>query len=130
MPSDVARLMEAIFGARMALRQQQVRATIGVREMEHLLRESGLQTRDRASSLQAPTEQVLAEFAPLVPRERSGLRTGLRGTIVRLRWQAIRWRNVTAVAAGIAVGILAALAIVSSRTRRCKVLPRPMRPPP
>jgi len=117
-PSDVARLMEAIFGARMALRQERVRATIGVHEMEHLLRESGLQTRDHASSLQRPTEQVLAELAPLVPRERYALRTGLRGSIVRLRWRAIRWWNVTAVAAGIVVGILAALAIVSSRTRR------------
>ena len=116
--ADVARLMEAVFGTRMALRQQQVRETVGAREVEHLLLHSGLPARDHPASTQVRTEQVLAELAPLAPIDRYAIRGRLRRSIVRLRWPAIRWWNASAVAAGIAIGVMVALAIVSGRTKR------------
>src|SRR5580692_10061747 len=45
--TDVARLMEVVFGPRMAVRHDQVRVTIGPSELTDLLRESGLPSRER-----------------------------------------------------------------------------------
>jgi serine/threonine-protein kinase len=52
--SDVARLMEAVFATRMALRQEQVRAAVGSADLEALLRESGLPSRDPVLEGDAP----------------------------------------------------------------------------
>jgi serine/threonine-protein kinase len=115
--ADVARLMEAIFGARMALRQEQVRATIGSNDLANLLRESGLPARDRVSFADVPTGQLLAELAPPAPTGRYALGPDLRAEVARLRPRRISWWTVGAVAGGIVVGALVTLAVVTNRTR-------------
>ena len=114
--SDVARLMEAIFGARMALRQEQVRATIGSSDLADLLRESGLRSRDRASATDIPTGQLLAELAPPAPTGRYALRSELRAAVAMLPGR-IPWWTIGAVAGGTIAGALVTLAVVAHRGR-------------
>jgi serine/threonine-protein kinase len=115
--ADVARLMEAMFGARMALRQEQVRATIGSSDLADLLRQAGLPARDRVSLADVPTGQLLAELAPPAPTGRYVLGAELRAEAARLRNRKVPWWTVGAVAGGIAVGALVTLAVVGDHPR-------------
>jgi serine/threonine-protein kinase len=112
---DVARLMEAMFGPRMALRQEQVRATIGSSDLANLLRESGLPARDRVSFADVPTGQLLAELAPPAPTGRYALGAELRAEVGRLRPRRISWWTAGAVAGGIVMGAAVTLAVVANR---------------
>jgi hypothetical protein len=127
---DVARLMEAMFGARMALRQEHVRAAIGPAELTDLLREAGLPSRDRVSMADIPTGQLLAELAPPAPTGRYALGTELRAEVAKLRPKRVPWLGVGAVAAGIAVGVGVTLAIVSGRARPAPIVIRGSVPAP
>lgn len=115
--ADVARLMEAIFGARMALRQEHVRAAIGANELTDLLRESGLPSRDRVSIADVPTGQLLAELAPPAPTGRYALGTELRAEVAKLRPRRIPWLGIGAVTAGCVVGAVVTLAVMASRPK-------------
>jgi eukaryotic-like serine/threonine-protein kinase len=112
--ADVARLMEAIFGARMALRQEQVRDTIGSSDLADLLRDSGLPARERASLTDVPTGQLLSELAPRAPTGRYVLGTEMRAPSPNVRARRVAWWTASAVAAGIAIGALVTL-IVDAR---------------
>jgi serine/threonine-protein kinase len=118
---DVARLMEAMFGARMAVRQEQVRATIGSNDLDDLLRESGLPTRERAAVDDAPQGEVLAELAPPAPTARYALGTALRSHAARQRARRVAGWTVAAVGGGIAIGALVTLAVVGHRWRPAAV---------
>ncbi len=120
--ADVARLMEAIFGPRMALRQEHVRATIGPSELTDLLRESGLPSRERISFADVPTGQLLAELAPPAPTGRYALGTEMRGQIEALRPKRLPWWG--AVAGGIAIGAAVTLAVVANRPRTAPIVVR------
>jgi hypothetical protein len=113
--ADVARLMEAIFGARMALRQEQVRSTIGPVEMTDLLRESGLPARERVSLTDVPTGQLLAELAPPAPTGRYVIDADLHADVGKLRPSRRTWWGIGAVGGGIAIGALLTLAFVAHR---------------
>ncbi len=121
---DVARLMEAIFGPRMALRQEQVRATIGAGELTELLRESGLPSRERISFADVPTGQLLAELAPPAPTGRYALGTELREEVAKLRPRRIPWWAVGATAGGIAIGVVVTLALVAGRSKPAPIVIR------
>jgi serine/threonine-protein kinase len=120
--ADVARLMEAIFGPRMALRQEHVRATIGPSELTDLLRESGLPSRERISFVDVPTGQLLAELAPPAPTGRYALGTEIRGQIEALRPRRLPW--LAAVGGGIAIGALVTLAVVANRAKPAPIVVR------
>jgi hypothetical protein len=115
--ADVARLMEAIFGARMALRQEQVRATIGSSDLSNLLRESGLPARERVSVSDAPSGQLLAELAPPAPSGRYALGAELGRERSSPRQRRVFWWTTSAVAGGVIVGALVTLAIVTRHGR-------------
>jgi hypothetical protein len=115
--ADVARLMEAIFGARMALRQEQVRATIGSSDLTDVLRELGLPARERGSTSDVPTGQLLAELAPPAPSERYALGAQLRTESPGPRQRRVAWWTAAAVAGGIALGVVVTLAIVTRHAR-------------
>ena len=121
---DVARLMEAIFGPRMALRQEQVRATIGAGELTELLRESGLPSREHISFADVPTGQLLAELAPPAPTGRYALGTELRREVDMLRPRRIPWWAVGATAGGIAIGVVVTLALVAGRPKPAPIVIR------
>jgi serine/threonine-protein kinase len=123
-PADVARLMEAIFGARMALRQEQVRATIGSSDLDDLLREAGLPARDRVTLADVPTGQLLAELAPPAPTGRYAMGTDLRAGLGKLRTRRALWWPVAGAAVGIAVGALVTLALMTGRPRQGPVIVR------
>lgn len=120
--ADVARLMEAIFGPRMALRQEHVRATIGPSELTDLLRESGLPSRERISFADVPTGQLLAELAPPAPTGRYALGTEMRGQIESMKARRLPWWG--AVAGGIAIGAAVTLAVVANRPRAAPIVVR------
>ncbi len=111
--TDVARLMEAIFGARMALRQSHVRATLGASELTDLLRESGLPSREHVDVVELPSGDLLAELAPPAPTGRYALGSDLRAReslwLRRVPW----W---TAAAGGLVLGAAASAAVVARRT--------------
>jgi eukaryotic-like serine/threonine-protein kinase len=127
--ADVARLMEAVFGARMALRQDQVRATVGPEEMTDLLREAGLPARDRVSLAGVPTGQLLAELAPPAPTGRYAVGTELRAEAAKLRARRLPWWEMAAVTGGIALGALVTLAVVAHRPRALPIVVRAASPP-
>jgi eukaryotic-like serine/threonine-protein kinase len=115
--AEVARLIEAIFGARMALRQEQVRATIGSGSLSNLLRESGLPTRERVPTGEVVTGKLLAELAPPAPSGRYAMDGELRQARWQLRHRRIGWRTVFGVGSGIAFGALLTLGLAARRTR-------------
>jgi hypothetical protein len=122
--TDVARLMEAIFGPRMALRQDQVRATIGAGELTELLRESGLPSREHIDFADVPTGQLLAELAPPAPTGRYALGTELREEVAKLRPRRVPWWAVGATGGGIAIGVLVTLALVAGRQKPAPIVIR------
>ncbi len=113
--SDVARLMEAVFGARMALRQEHVRAAVGSAELADLLRESGLPARDPKLSNDVPDGQLPAELAPPAPTDRYLQRPEARFEVGWLRTLRIPWWSVAGVSGGVAVGALMTLVVVADR---------------
>ncbi|HLK36349.1 MAG TPA: serine/threonine-protein kinase [Polyangiaceae bacterium] len=127
--ADVARLMEAMFGSRMALRQEQVRAAVGTMHLADLLRESGLPARDRAPTADPPTGQMLADLAPPAPTGRYVVRADLRGRVALLRRRGVSWWSVAASAIGVAVGAGATLAIVARHPRTAPIMMRTAEPP-
>jgi serine/threonine-protein kinase len=122
--ADVARLMEAIFGARMALRHEQVRATVGSNDLSNLLRESGLPARERVSVSDAPSGQLLAELAPPAPSGRYALGAELRRDRSSPRRRRIIWWTASAVGGGIALGALVTLAVVTRHSRTAPIAVR------
>jgi eukaryotic-like serine/threonine-protein kinase len=129
--ADVARLMEAIFGPRMALRQEQVRAAVGNGDLVDLLRESGLPARERSSIADAPTGQLLAELAPPAPTGRYALGTDVRPRRKPRSRAATLW-IAGAVVAGSAIGTLVTLGVVARRPGPATVVVRaaPLAPAP
>jgi hypothetical protein len=121
--ADVARLMEAVFASRMATRQGQVRGTIG-NELSALLAESGLPTRDATVAALPPGADLLADLAPPAPTGRYALRTELRAAMARLRPRAVPWGSISAVAAGVAIGAIATMVVITRRPRPAPVVVR------
>jgi serine/threonine-protein kinase len=121
--TDVARLMEAVFGARMAVRQEQVRATIG-HELAELLRQSGLPAREAAATSLAPEGELLAKLAPPMPTGRYALGTELRGAMARLRPRRLPWRSIAAVGAGVAIGAAVTLTVLTRRAKPSPIMVR------
>jgi serine/threonine-protein kinase len=104
--ADVARLIEAIFGERLAGRQERVRATVGSGALADLLRSSGLESRPGDAPRVDPPN-VLAELAPAAPTGPSPYVIGSQGES-RAPQRALRPRTLAplmALLAGIAVGV-------------------------
>jgi serine/threonine-protein kinase len=121
--ADVARLMEAVFASRMATRQGQVRGTIG-NELSALLAESGLPARDATVAARAPEADLLADLAPPAPTGRYALRTELRAAMARLRPRAVPWGSISAVAAGVAIGAIATLVVITRHPKPATIVVR------
>jgi hypothetical protein len=121
---DVARLMEAMFGARMALRQEQVRATIGSGDLDALLLLSGIPSRERVSMAEIPTGQLLAELAPPAPTGRYSLGTELAAQVAKMRPKRVPWWTVGSVGTGVAIGALITLAALSSDRKPAPIIIR------
>ena len=122
--ADVARLMEAVFGARMAQRQGQVRETIGGNKLADLLRESGLPARDPAAASDLPAGQLVANLAPLVPTARYAHGAEFRA---RLRLRRVPWRRVVAIATPLgaaAIGAIVTLVVLTHRARPAPIVIR------
>jgi hypothetical protein len=124
--ADVARLMEAVFSARMAQRQSQVRETLGDNELADLLRESGLPARDPATPSNGPAPQLVADLAPPVPTARYADGLELR-VARRLRLRRVPWRRVAAAAtplAAAAIGAFVTLVVLTHRARPAPIVVR------
>jgi len=111
--ADVARLMEAVFGGRMAARQEQVRATIGRGDLADLLRESGLPARERGGASETP--QFPSELAPPAPAERYARGTELGAVLAKFRPRRLPWRSIAVATTGVVVGVMATLWLLATR---------------
>jgi serine/threonine-protein kinase len=111
--ADVARLMEAVFGARMAARQEQVRATIGRGDLADLLRESGLKARARSTE----TPRFPTELAPPAPVERYARGTELRAVLSKLTPRRLPWRSIAVASTGAVLGVVATLWLLANRAK-------------
>jgi len=127
---DVARLMEAVFGARMAERQEHVRAAVGSASLAELLRESGLPPRDPNPTGAGPPPALPAELAPPAPTDRYLGGPGARFEFGKLTSFRIRWWSVVGVGGGVAVGALITLAVVTSRAKSPTIVVRGVEPQP
>jgi serine/threonine-protein kinase len=104
--TDVAHLMEAMFGPRMAMRHELVRETVGSRDLEKLLEESGLPRRERYSDLPERTSKALiASLAPPAPSGRYSFGQGIETAKVR-RKPRKPWLMISAAASGTLAGVL------------------------
>jgi serine/threonine protein kinase len=115
-PRDVARMIEAIFGPRLALRHEQIRRALqSASSAVELLRASGLPDRPRPASPIAPsTLAVLASVAPPAPSERYSFGQA-NGDYVGALAGRSRLGVLSGIAGGIAIGTIITL-IVASRT--------------
>jgi serine/threonine-protein kinase len=113
--ADVARLMEAVFGDRMAARQEQVRATIGRGDLADLLRESGLPARERGTLSETP--RFPSELAPPAPAERYARGTELRAVLAKFRPRRLPWRSIVVATTGVVVGVVATLWLLATRAK-------------
>jgi serine/threonine-protein kinase len=121
--ADVTRLMEAIFGSRMARLQEQVRVAIGSSDLDQLLRESGLPARAPISMADAPTGELLAELAPPAPTGRYAIGSDMRPRPPS-RTRTATWWIAGGVATGIAIGAVVTLEVVARRSSRATVVVR------
>jgi hypothetical protein len=119
--ADVARLMEAVFGGRMALRQSQVRESVGGNTLADLLRQSGLPARDHAAMLDMPGRQRVADLAPPMPSGRYARGSELRAA--RLHLRRLPWRRVAAIATPVGTAAIGAIVTLVVLTNRAKPTP-------
>jgi hypothetical protein len=115
--SDVARLMEAVFGPRMALRQEHVRAAVGAGDLAELLRESGLPARKASSVADHSSGELLSELAPPAPTGRYLLASESVKPKGWRRLRSIPWWSLPAVGVGVVIGAFVTLAVITHRPR-------------
>jgi serine/threonine-protein kinase len=120
--SDVARLVEAIFASRMALRQEHVRAAIGASDLAELLRESGLPARRPLPHSEISSGELLEELAPPAPSGRYILGSDLERARGWRRYRSVPWWSLPAVACGILIGAVVTLAVIAGRSRQTPIL--------
>jgi serine/threonine-protein kinase len=126
-PSDVARLVEAVFGARMAARQDRVRAAIGGEDLARLLHQSGLRSRDSSSTDVELSPNLLAELAPAAPSGRYGV--GSKMVLAArsgLRTRRGLWKPGVAAGAGLLGGVAITAAVLGHRTAAAPAPPHPV----
>jgi serine/threonine-protein kinase len=110
--ADVARLMEALFGARMALRHEHIRETIGSTNLDQLLEESGLPSRDRTSVTLRRAGNIISELPPAPSGRYSfGHISPPRESLARKP----KWWLAAGLAAGLASGALLTVLLTSRR---------------
>jgi serine/threonine-protein kinase len=123
--ADVARLMEAIFGPRMAMRHGQIRQAVGA-DVDSLLTQSGLPARERVSSLDDRPSGVLLSELPPVPSGRYPLHV----EVAKLRPRRVPWWIAAAVGGGLVAGVAITLAVMSPKQKLGPIVVRGAPPPP
>jgi hypothetical protein len=113
---DVARLIDAVFGPRMAQRQSGMRSAVGTDALAELLEQSGLPARDDAP--EGPGARVLAELAPPVPPESARYaRRAPAGVLASFKLRRVPWWAVAVASAGVVAGSLTTLAVRANRSQ-------------
>ena len=101
--ADVARLMEALFGARMHVRHENIRDAVGSGVLDNLLLQSGIPARERALEPR-PSSALIAELAPPAPSGRYSF-GHISPAIEKTRPRRSKWWLMGGVAAGLVTGV-------------------------
>jgi serine/threonine-protein kinase len=112
--ADVARLMEALFGSRMAERHQNVRGVLGSGALDALLAQSGLPPRPSMATL-PPDSSIISELAPPAPSGRYAVGE-IAAPTEKVRPRRAKWWLLGGVAAGLVVGVVVTAAVASRRS--------------
>jgi serine/threonine protein kinase len=114
--TDVARMIETIFGPRMAVRHEQVRAAMrDVAAADRLFEVSSLPRRAKPTSAQPQsTLALIASIAPPAPSARYSFGKG-NADYGRLATKRTRWGILGGTAVGLAVGAMITLALAAQR---------------
>lgn len=116
---DVARIVDVVFGERMAIRHEQLRRAVGGAEIDGLLAASKLPKRPKPKDEEAAVrESVIAALAPLAPSARYTFGQISHGaeTEHRIVLRRRRLTLLTAVGAGALLGGVVVLGFVARRT--------------
>ena len=123
-PEDVARVVETIFGERLAARHEQIRASLEDPDFSRSLFEaSGIPERQKpAVPSTASNIALLASIAPLAPSERYTFGKGPAEDYERVQAKKTRVGVLSGIAGGVAIGALVTLVVAS---RPASVPPTP-----
>jgi len=122
--ADVARLMEALFGPRMARRHEHIRAVLGDRDVEKLLKQSGLEPRESPTTPPPPKGSLLAELAPPAPSGRYSF-GHISPALERLRPRKKSWWMAIGSVAGVVAGLVVTVAVMSRPRAPAPIVVRP-----
>jgi serine/threonine-protein kinase len=112
---EVAKVMEAVFGQRMAARHERVREALAGVDVDALFANTGLKLRERPTSTsRIASESAIAHLAPLAPSSRYTF-GAVSEDFAKLREKQARLRMLSGVAFGVAFGALVAFGIVAFR---------------
>ena len=114
-PEDVARTIEAIFGARLGGRHEQIRAALAdPSAAARLFGVSGLPNRPKpAPRSEVPNHALLASIAPPAPSGRYTFGQEPAEDLERARTKKARYGVLSGIAGGVAVGAMVTLAVAS-----------------
>ncbi len=115
---DVARVVEAVFGSRLAHRHDQVRKAVGDEKLHAVMARSQLRERPPPAGGLTPDSQLLAAIAPAAPSARYAFGALASGSTSR------RPRWLVPVAVGAGVGLVAGVLVIAVMAGRSGPAPR------
>jgi serine/threonine-protein kinase len=123
-PVEVARVVETVFGVRMRVRHEQIRAVMRGRDVDQVLSLSGLPIRPSSGLDPKPPDAAqLASIAPPAPSARYSFAPN-ESPILMLRRKP-PWAVIGSVAAGLLIGAVAVLLILARRPPETVVVQTP-----
>jgi len=121
---DVARVVETVFGPRMRLRHEQIRAAMGGRDVESLIRVSGLPMRPPVNGeINAADSGLLATIAPPAPSARYSFAPN-ESPVLMLRRKP-PWAVIASVSVGLLIGAMAVFVLLSRQPPKTVVVTEP-----
>ncbi|MEO7111339.1 MAG: serine/threonine-protein kinase [Polyangiaceae bacterium] len=109
--ADVARVVDAVFGARLGQRHEQVRAVVGDDAAKTLFERSEIIPRPAPENAVAPSSQLYASIAPPAPSARYAFGNLNDSLPLQNETPKVPWQLVAAVAGGAAIALIGLLAL-------------------
>lgn len=127
--TEVARVLEAVFGTRLAIRHEKIREILHETDVDAILEQSGLPKRPAPTpEMRIANESEIAVLAPLAPSERYSF-GNISEEIERQRVNKNRVRVLSGVAGGLVIGLGVTWGIIAASGRANTPPPVVVAPP-